>query len=282
VGDRFGSWVWNGSQWVVSQLQGLVINVQAFTASGMYVPSPGLAYAVVEAVGGGGGGAGVFLPDATKAACGGGGGSGGYSRKLLPGGLVLGGVNVTIGAGGAVSEIVGAAPAGTATTFGGFVVANGGGGGISATTTTWGAGGAGAAKGVGDIAMPGNWGESGFLITTAIGTVGIEAGAGASSFYGGGVRGGGNQGTTQPGPSAQPNTGAGGAGAWQNWVSVATATAGGAGGSGLCAVTEFCIVPSSTGASAGCDGMAPLDQCVGWGPNVWPPPGGFPPGWPGR
>lgn len=231
---------------------GMKLVVQVFRTAGVYMPSPGLVAAVVETVGGGGGGAGIFLPAATYAGSGGGGGSGGYSRATLAAALVLGGVSVTIGQGGAVSEIVGAAPSGTATSFGAMCVANGGGGGISATTSSWGGGGAGAHSGIGDIAMPGSTGQSGYLLTPAItaGSIGMEAGSGAPSFYGGGVRGGGNEGTTAPGPSGAPNSGAGGAGAWQNWVAVAVATPGGAGGSGICIVTELCMLNSACGSPA--------------------------------
>lgn len=268
IGERFGTWVWNGSQWVMAPLTPITVNVQVFKASGTYTPSPGLAYATVECLGGGGGGAGVYLPTAAYAGCGGGGGAGGYSKVTLAGALVASGVAVTIGQGGAMSEIAGQAPGGTATSFGSFCVANGGNGGISATTTTWGAGGGGGAAGVGDIAMPGNSGESGYLLTNiTAGNIGIEGGAGASSFYGGGVRGGGNFGTTDPGISAGANTGAGGSGAFQNWVAVSTATPGGAGGSGLCVVTEFCYL-----ATAGSGATAQTGQAYpAAAPTAYPP-----------
>jgi hypothetical protein len=272
IGARFGNWMWNGSMWVCTPASGVRVNTVVFRAPGPYMPSAGLVTAVVEAVGGGGGGAGIFLPTADYAGSGGGGGSGGYSKSTLAAALVLGGVNVVIGQGGAVSEIVGAAPAGTATSFGAMVVANGGGGGISATTTSWGGGGVGASPGVGDLTFPGSTGQSGYLLTPpiAIGEIGIEAGSGAPSFFGGGVRGGGNQGTTQPGPSAFANSGAGGAGAWQNWVSVATATAGGAGGSGICIVTEYCWADSG---DSGCDSFnvnarVAVEGQGGWSPHA--------------
>lgn len=261
-GQSFGNWVWSGDRWVCTQSVGVRLISQIFRASAPYMPSPGLVTAVVECIGGGGGGAGIFLPTAAYAGSGGGGGSGGYSKSTLAAALVLGGVNIVIGQGGSVSEIVGAAPPGTPTSFGGMVVANGGGGGISATTSSWGGGGVGAAPGVGDLAMPGSTGQSGYLLTPpiAIGEIGIEAGSGAPSFFGGGVRGGGNQGTTAPGPSAYANSGAGGAGAWQNWVTVTQATPGGAGGSGICIVTEYCWSDTGDGGSVCC----PPGARVGW------------------
>ena len=259
-GQSFGNWVWSGDRWVCTQSVGVRLISQIFRASAPYMPSPGLVTAVVEAIGGGGGGAGIFLPTAAYAGSGGGGGSGGYSKSTLAAALVLGGVNIVIGQGGSVSEIVGAAPPGTPTSFGGMVVANGGGGGISATTSSWGGGGVGAAPGVGDLAMPGSTGQSGYLLTPpiAIGEIGIEAGSGAPSFFGGGVRGGGNQGTTAPGPSAYANSGAGGGGGASNQAT-ATST-GGPGGSGICIVTEYCWSDTGDGGSVCC----PPGARVGW------------------
>jgi hypothetical protein len=269
VGQRYLNYVWNGVRWVCSPAKGIITNQVVFLASAPYQPSPGLVSATVRCIGGGGGGAGVFLPNNTYAGAGGGGGSGGYSEIILAAALLAGGVVVTIGAGGAASEIVGAAPSGEPTSFGAFCIANGGGGGFSATTSTWGSGGLGAAPGVGTIAFPGNTGESGYLlIGIPVGEIGIEAGAGAPSALGGGVRGGGNQGTTQPGPSAYPNTGSGGAGAWQNWATVSIATAGGAGGSGICIVNEQ--IWADTFNDCGCDDGQMLPARVGWCP-----PGGW-------
>lgn len=277
TGERFGQWVWNGAQWVCAPANGVQIVVQVFRASGPYMPSSGLVTAVVECVGGGGGGAGVYLPSNAYAGAGGGGGSGGYSRIALPAALVAGGVQVTIGQGGAVSEIVGEAPAGTATTFGALCVANGGQGGVSATISTWGAGGAGALPGTGDIAMPGNFGASGYFTDLAAGSLGMEAGGGAPSVFGGGVRGGGNQGASAPGVSAAPNTGAGGSGAWQNWVTVSTAAPGGGGASGICLVTEYCW--AFTGDNDCLNPPINVNARVAVTQVPWPGPGPCPPGW---
>lgn len=247
------------SRGLVSTPAGFLINERVFAATGQWAPMPGLPLVslLVECVGGGGGGAGIFLPTALYAGSGGGGGSGGYSRIMLPASVVVGGVAVTIGQGGGPSEVVGTAPNGTPTSFGSMCVANGGFGGVSATTTSWGGGGQPGVPGVGDIAMAGNTGSSGYLLTgVAAGSIGMEAGGGAPSFFGGGVRGGGNQGTTAPGKNAPANSGAGGAGAWQNWVSVSVATPGGAGGTGICIVTEFYSLASACGCGCGDEAMA--------------------------
>ena len=75
--------------------------VRVFTASGPYMPTPGLQGCVVECVGGGGGGGVGQATGAGTIVGGGGGGSGCYSRGSFSAIMVMGGVMVTIGAGGA-------------------------------------------------------------------------------------------------------------------------------------------------------------------------------------
>src|SRR5580704_13026830 len=129
-GQFWNSWVWNGSRWVCTSGSGMRVVTQVFHASAPYSPSPGLVTAVVECVGGGGGG-GPCAESTVTIGGGGGAGSGGYSRVTLAAALVLGGVNVTIGAGGFGGNPLpdGIANAGQPTTFGAMCVANGGGGG---------------------------------------------------------------------------------------------------------------------------------------------------------
>jgi hypothetical protein len=242
-GQCYGNWVWNGSRWVCTNSNGVRIVVQVFRNSAPYMPSPGLITAVVECVGGGGNGGAASGTTATTNG-GGGGGSGGYSRIALAAGLVLGGVNVTIGAGGSdpppASNPYDFAAGGLATGFGGMCLANGGGGGggNAATGTIWGYPGYGAAPGVGDVALPGN---PGFLGTSIGGgitfDINVFGGPGGAIMGGGGLAPLTGPGTVLAGnPGMGP--GAGGSGAAQN--NLAAQAAGGVGANGICVVTEYC------------------------------------------
>jgi hypothetical protein len=244
-GQYFGNWVWSGSRWVCTNTNGVRLVTQVFRASAPYMPSPGLISCVVECWGaGGGGGAVVGIP--TYIVSGGGGGSGGYSRITLASGLVLGGVNVIVGAGGAPSEGNPPVPGGSggATSFGAFCVANGGGGAYgNDTSTEFGNGGAPAQPGVGDIAAPGSFGFAGQTIIIPTGSPMLNmlgwGGYGATTMLGGGDQQAAGPGTVSPGTGGVPNTGSGGIGAISNQTSGQFAN-GGPGGSGLCVVTEYC------------------------------------------
>jgi len=239
-GQFFGNWVWSGSRWVCTNTNGIRIVTQVFRASGPYTPSPGLVSCVVETIGGGGsGGAVLSTPSATAILSGGGGGSGGYSRVALASGLVLGGVNVIIGAGGDAQTT----QPGGVTSFGAFCVSNGGNPGLdnAASSQYFGGSGSGAAPGVGDVAYAGAPGHCGvaviyptFLDTNAQGGMG-------GWVFGGNV-------VVDTGPAAYnegapcwPNTGAGGVGGCANQIAPPIGIVyGGAGGSGICIVTEYC------------------------------------------
>jgi hypothetical protein len=247
-GQYFGNWVWSGSRWVCTNTNGVRVVEQVFRASAPYMPSPGLISCIVECQGGGAGGGGAIgtAPPDTEGwmTGGGGGGAGGYSRIALAAGLVLGGVNVTIGAGGTEGTWVPGVNGGDGgtTSFGAFCVANGGQGGISATPSG-GIGGLGGAVGVGDVAQAGNPGTSvaGSLFDPGVAGGSIVGGNGGVGFFGGGGTGaiavaGGSW--PRLANAGAPNSGAGGGGG------AATDTGyfnqGSPGGTGLCIVTEFC------------------------------------------
>lgn len=234
------------------------MNIQVFTTAGStltYIPSPGLITAVVECIGGGGGGGSAGpTGTATEVFAGGGGGSGGYSRKVLNAALVLGGVNVTVGAGGASMA------AGGATSFGALCVANGGGPGGSNNTGSGqlGSPGAGASAGVGDVVFVGSFGTMGMT------QVNVPAGMweAAPGGRGGEILGGATSFPVAPGAiggSAGVNpSGAGGSGAVVNQNMTSNTYPGGSGASGICIVTEYCS------GDAGCPpGCAPVPS-VGW------------------
>jgi hypothetical protein len=249
-----------GSTW---SWQGTRVTTQVFTASGEYKPSPGLVSLVVECIGGGGGSGGVTSPNVDYVVTGGGGGSGGYSRIALPAPLVVGGVAVTIGQGGAgAAGGVAAGETGGATSFGALCVANGGGGGQSMLTAGgFGAGGGGGAPGVGDVAFPGAAGFCGTVIASLNTSQGAEGGQGGSIFGGtqtANVGGGGALG----GEPGLPNTGAGASGGVLNaYPTVNAEYGGGTGGSGVCIVTEYCVATSN---NDGC-GCGPARVSYGWG-----------------
>jgi hypothetical protein len=231
-----------------NQAQGTQVLIQTFTTSGTYQPSPGLVTAVVECIGGGAPGWAVSNPSATYILTGGGGGSGGYSRKACAGSLVLGGVVVTIGAGGLSSN----EGNGAATSFGALCVANGGlGGTANDSTTQWGEGGPGASAGVGDVTFPGASGFSGVVQVLAAPMTLTVAGGMGGQLFGGSYAGAHTVGNT-PGSNGLPNTGAGGSGAISNQtLTGAPIILGGNGGSGLCIVTEYCLATTGSGGS-GC------------------------------
>jgi hypothetical protein len=243
-GQYFGNWVWSGSRWVCTNTNGVRLITTVFTASAPYTPSPGLISLVVETVGGGGG-SGPAVGFANYITSGGGGGSGGYSRITLASGLVLGGVNVIIGAGGSSTQSLppGAASTGGTTSFGAFCVANGGQGGYGNDgATEFGNGGPGAAPGVGDIAAPGSFGVNGetMFVTAGGPMVGMDAwgGRGATTLFGGGNQQAAGPGESIPGvPGA--GYGAGATGGISNQINAQTAQ-GAAGAAGVCIVTEYC------------------------------------------
>ena len=184
----------------IAAYHGRLVAVQAFTASGTYTRTAGVAYAIVELVGAGAG---------TPNSAGGkpGGGAGGYSRKIITSGL---GVTetVTVGVGAA-------ATAGTSSSFGGHCSATGGA--ISADTLG-GLGGAGSGGTVNLTGGGGGWGAS--MAANDL------CGTGGNSFFGGGAPG--RLINLNPGATnGAANTGGGGAGTNS------------AGGSGLVIVYEF-------------------------------------------
>lgn len=244
-----------GSTWT---WQGTRVTVQVFTASGTYTPSPGLVSCVVESIGGGGGGGPAISPGPTYILSGGGGGSGGYSRIALPAPLVVGGVPVTIGAGGAPNTD------GLATTFGALCVANGGGQGVGNNASGgWGQGGDPGPPGTGDVTLPGNAGNNGvFLVFPAAVEYAGSGGAMGGAMWGGtiaspltGVGG------TANGSGGWNGTGAGGGGGGVNQALLGASAQGGPGGAGLCIVTEYCVAQSG-GSDCGC---GPARVSYGWG-----------------
>jgi hypothetical protein len=214
-----------------------VVKQQTFTASGTYTPSAGLLYATIECVGGGAAGGGSFGTTG-GAIVGAGGGSGGYSRKMASAASIGASQTVTIGAGGTgVSN--GTGNAGGDTSVGTLCIGKGGSGGAAGVTSLGGrsAGGAGGIAGTGDYTAAGAHG--GDACSSTITSVSLLSGTGGSSFFGGGAGGASvNQvGAHVPGYAGAANTG-GGSGAAA--VGSTSNDTGGAGGSGVVIITEYC------------------------------------------
>jgi len=219
---------------------GLTMNVQTFTADGVYTPSVGLAYAVVELVGGGGGGAGA-VGNNNQGQAGSGGGGGGYSRKLIDAATIGASQVVTIGVGGAGGGPGGNGSSGGTTTFGVIFQASGGGPGLVVTVSTGRvvqSGGVGGSGSGGDINVNGG---NGAQVLIQGGSFVAFAGIGGSSFYSpasGLINNYSDQGLTVQGANGL-NYGGGAGGSFCNFVNGSNSLSGGSGAPGVCIITEY-------------------------------------------
>lgn len=221
---------------------GSLVNVQTFTSSGTYNPTPGTKKTFREVLGAGGGGGGVSATASGNLAIAAGGGAGGYCAGWVNNPVST---TVTVGTGGAGGiGSISASGGGLAGSDGGLssvgsLVANGGKGGtgngttvITSGTTTLKVGAEGGTATGGDINMKGN--ASPMSAATTVGN--SVSGYGASSIFGGGNPGGfGN--VSSNGIDASAN-GAGGSGAYST-QSPTNLYNGGKGGNGLVRIWEF-------------------------------------------
>jgi hypothetical protein len=259
VGERFGNWVWNGTRWVSTRATGVQVLVSVWNVAGSYPyqPSPGLITVVFEAVGGGGGGGGAtteYTAASTQWISGGGGGaSGDYARKAIPAALVLGGVVVTVGAGGLPGTPTGFGGQGGTTSFGAFCSAVGGAGGQYSNIAVPAASSSGLGRGgarnvpptgsIGDFVTSGTAGEGGTAVAIVpdIDNGFTEGGKGGVSVFGGAAQAvycfGGETGAAGGGGF----TGSGGGGGAVGLASLPTGgVIGGVGGDGVAIATEYC------------------------------------------
>lgn len=123
VGD-IATFVYNGSSFVYQPSTGRLLNVQVFTASGTYTPTPGTQKVRATVVGGGGSGGGVAAPTSGNSAGADGGGAGSSIQVIVPSGFS--GATVTVGTGGAAPTGGAAGNPGGASSFGAFATAPGG------------------------------------------------------------------------------------------------------------------------------------------------------------
>jgi hypothetical protein len=165
---------------------GRLINVQKFSGSGTYTPTPGTTECIAEVVGGGGSGGGAQATSAGQTSYGGGGGGGGYAKGRYPV-ATLTGLAVTVGAGGFISS--GNGNPGNSSSIGSVISATGGGGGSVALANTPPAMAAGGASGIGSggniLNSGGGPGGAGIALSVGNG----QAGFGGGSALTGGVVG---------------------------------------------------------------------------------------------
>ncbi|HCK1404224.1 TPA: phage tail protein [Escherichia coli] len=108
---------------------GRLVKCQVFKASGIYTPTAGIKFAIVEVVGSGGAGGGCQVGTGGNAACGGGGMSGEYVKARIDHPVVT---TVTVGYGGTGASAMPGATGGSSA-FGDVVTAKGGLGGAVMT-----------------------------------------------------------------------------------------------------------------------------------------------------
>lgn len=171
-------------------MSGGLLNVQVFTASATYTPTPGTTSVVVEVIGSGGGGGGTQSTGGSQVAASAGGGGGGYAMSRLT--TAFSGVLVTIGNGGSggAATTSNSGNNGANTSFGSLLSATGGTGGQGGVATLTSAnsmalgGNNGTGSGGNKINLPGQYGANGI-------TVGVGIGRGAGGVSGNGLFSGG-------------------------------------------------------------------------------------------
>lgn len=212
---------------------GRLLNIQTFTASGTYTPTPGTTLTTIEIIGGGGSGCGAAATGVGQSFVGTGGGAAAYARCYVSPAAATP-VAITIGQGGAPASGF-AANAGGTSSYGTQIVCPGGLGGTGAgpATAPFQVAGIGI-SGAPAVTLPGatslatrGAGSSGAF---AVGGIVVGSNGAASFFGGGGISAGGGGGDAT-------NYGAGGGGAV---IGASTAAQfGGRGGSGVCIIYEY-------------------------------------------
>lgn len=209
--------VYDGTQFQMTNARppaGVVVAMQAFTASGTYTPTSGMSYCIVHMVGAGGGGATLAAGNFGGA----GGGAGEYATGVFSAAAIGASKTVTIGAGGA------AGANGGTTSLDTLLTAVGGTGATLSTGPLGGTGGTGTG-----FHVPGGSGMNGYGVPGPV----LIGGSGGASFFGLGGRGG--QGNLDNGQPGVPY-GSGGGG---NGNSAATWSVGAAGAGGCIVIYEY-------------------------------------------
>jgi hypothetical protein len=211
---------------------GGLLNVQTFTSSGTYTPTPGTTKVIVEVQGGGGSGGSCAATTSSNSSAASGGGAGAYGKSLFTTGFS--GVPVTVGAGAAASAAgSNNGNTGGTSSFGALLVAPGGGFGqagfaVAAPSGRGTGAGSGLPTGANIVGGAGALGEIGLVLSTVVAHAG---GGGASNFGAGGNPAGNASGST----GISPGSGGGGASS----AASNPARSGGAGASGIVIVYEY-------------------------------------------
>lgn len=193
-------------------LSGKLINIQVFTNTGTYTPTPGMKFIIAEGVGGGGGGGGCAATAAGNIAGAQGGGSGAYGKGKFTAADIGASKAVTIGAAGSGGTASNGTAGGT-TSLGALMSMPGGnfggGGGASAAPTGFlgGASGGGLPSGANILASPGSASGPAAVGQNGGTSTGGFGGNGGSSLLGIGAQGTSN---TNGGNSAGYGAGGGG------------------------------------------------------------------------
>lgn len=216
------------------------IAAQAFTASGTYTPTSGMAYCLVISTGGGGGGGGSDNGDTSACDAGGGGGAGATCIEVFSAATIGASQTVTIGAAGtAGSNTGGNGGNGGDTTFGSLHTAGGGVGGSGSSgsdSTSTASGGLGGTATNGLLNISGGSGGTGTATVSGDGAKFGMAGYGGTSFWGGGAR---DVAAFASGTAGIAGVCFGSGGSGSVTSDSTTGQAGGAGAAGVCFVLEF-------------------------------------------
>lgn len=224
----------------ITAATGRLINVQKFSASGTYTPTPGTLSIIIAACGGGGGGGGCAITNASQVAVGGGGSGAAYGIARITSPTSQ---TVTIGgAGSAGTSGGGSGGNGGQTSVGTYLVCDGGQGGVGGTAQAFSSAtivGASGGQGLnptstgtllfgspGQIAPYGQWAYNGSAFFTSSG--------GNSPFGSGGWPGN----TNNVAGANGLGFGSGGSGALSG-TNQGAGRAGGAGQSGLVLIYEY-------------------------------------------
>jgi len=218
------------------------INIQKFTASGVYTPTVGMQQCIVEMVGGGGGGAGADTEGGSGPYTGSNGGGGEYSKSIFPAATIGVSQAVTIGAGGTggtnTPQTVGAT--GGTSSLGALITAIGGGGGQVRAPPGFTVGGIGGTGGTGDITFVGQAADD--IISPASDSPVVFGASGGSVFgFGLPVKTTSNQVAPYGTGRTAPNYGVGGGGGMGTTIGVVPAVGhdGGVGSDGYMIITEY-------------------------------------------
>jgi hypothetical protein len=228
--------------WQSVGLSSFAVNLQAITSTGTYTPTAGMAYCIIQCVGGGGAGGGSATTVGISA--GSGGGAGEYAVGVFSAATIGASQSVTIGGAGAGASGTTGGNGGN-TSVGSLITADGGTGGTVVNLTSNGflgaLGGIGGTGGSGGTyRTKGGQGGSTFIISVSMPSFSLgQSGSGGVGFFAGGVAPNviiNNADAQASAGIAATGYGGGGSG---SLTYDSTATSGGNGSAGIVVITEY-------------------------------------------